>query len=217
MTTLTVLLLSLIAGGVVNRFVDAVPRQSTAKAVGGAACRPWRTGLIYLSTAALGGLAQIQWGWTAQALLSALEAWFFLAILIIDLEHHLVLNRMIGPALPLFFGANLLIGTQPVHALILGGLAGFGIFLLIALVVPGAMGMGDVKLAGLIGATVGLSGVLMALYSGILLGGIAAIVLLLKHRCRPGLRMAYAPYLVLGTWFVLFKGTDLLTLPLFQP
>lgn len=149
-------------------------------------------------------------------LLSAVEAWFFLAVLIIDLEHHLVLNRMIGPALPIFFVANLLVGTAPLLSLLFGGLVGFGLFLLIALIVPGAMGMGDVKLAGVIGATVGLSGVVMALYWGILLGGMAAILLLIKNRFQSGVSMAYAPYLVLGTWFVLLGGPGLLHFYLLQ-
>lgn len=170
----------------------------------------WQIGLIALAAVGLAWLAQRQWGETTKAFVCAVEAWFFLAVLLIDLKYRLVLNRMIVPALPLFLTANWLIGTASLPSLILGGVVGFGLFLCIALVVPGAMGMGDVKLAGLIGATVGLTGVLMALYVGIIFGGIAAIVLLVRHRFQTGMRMAYAPYLVLGTWLVLFDGTSLL-------
>lgn len=166
--------------------------------------------VIALTALGLAWLSWLQWGETLKALLCIVEAWFFLAILLIDLNYRLVLNRMIVPALPLFLTANWLVGTASLPSLILGGLAGFGLFLCIALVVPGAMGMGDVKLAGLIGATVGLTGVLVALYCGIMFGGIAAIVLLIRHRFQVGMRMAYAPYLVLGTWLVLFDGTRLL-------
>ena len=164
----------------------------------------WLTILIALG---LGGLAYHQWGWTLGMLIITLEAWFFLAIAIIDLQHRLVLNRMIGPALPILFVTNLLLGTAKLSLLLLGALVGFCLFLFIALVVPGAMGMGDVKLAGLIGATVGFGDVLIALYVAVILGGLAAVVLLLKNPTQR--KMAYAPYLVLGTWFVLFNGPSL--------
>jgi leader peptidase (prepilin peptidase)/N-methyltransferase len=78
--------------------------------------------------------------------------------------------------------------------------------LVIALLARGGMGMGDVKLAALIGLTTGLSGVLFALYIGILAGGVVGIALLIKNRFRRGQTMAYAPYLVIGAWVVLLDG-----------
>jgi len=241
MTILPLLLLSLIAGGLVNWIADTVPtspavdhsRQTEGQPPRSTAqtrCRQIlqqpsvrfspstrRYGLVCLTAFGLGWLAQAQLGWTPQALLIALEAWFFLAIAVIDLEHHLVLNRMVGSALPLFFAANLFVGSATLHSLIFGGLVGSGIFLFIAVVVPGAMGMGDVKLAGLIGATVGLTNILIALYIAIMFGGIVAIVLLIRNRFQRNIRMAYAPYLVLGAWVVLFNGQTLLYTHLFRP
>jgi len=62
----------------------------------------------------------------------------------------------------------------------------------------GALGMGDTKLAVLIGAMRGLPTVLNALLLGVLIGGLAAAVLLLVLRRGPNERFAYAPCLALG-------------------
>jgi len=164
--------------------------------------------LIWLIAILLGGLVYQRWGWHWQALLVAVEAWFFLAIAVIDLEHRLVLNRMLLAALPFAFAVQLAQGIGALLSALIGALVGFGLFLLIALLVRGGMGMGDVKLAGLIGLTTGLSGVLPALLIGIMAGGVGAILILVRHRFRRGQQMAYAPYLVLGVWVVLLGGVE---------
>ena len=78
-----------------------------------------------------------------------------------------------------------------------------------ALARPGGMGMGDVKLAGLIGLMTGLDGVILAMTVGILAGGLAALALLASRRFDRKATMAYAPYLALGAWVALYFGADL--------
>lgn len=62
--------------------------------------------------------------------------------------------------------------------------------------------MGDVKLAAALGALVGFPYVIPALMAGILLGGIAALILLLSRRVGRKDYIAYGPYLALGGWLV---------------
>lgn len=170
--------------------------------------------LVWLAAIGLGWFAYTRLGWTPKALLVALEAWFFLAIAVIDLEHRLVLNRMVLPAAPCILIANLLLGDVTITSILLGAAAGFGFFLVLALLAPGGMGMGDVKLAGLIGLTTGLSSVLVALFIAILAGGVAGAIIIIngrrRHHAWRGQTMAYAPYLVIGVWVVLFDGIELL-------
>jgi len=237
---LGIILLGTLAGWVVNVLADTIPDRRSLRATWhwplqrlallthsiyggtqyGDANEParaptalptgWRYLFVWLIAICLGWFAYLQVGWTPQALLIAGEAWFFLVIAVIDLEHRLVLNRMLLAAFPVLFVANLLIGNATITSALLGAVAGFGLFLLIAMLAPGGMGMGDVKLAGLIGLTTGLSSVLTALFIAILVGGIAGAVILLKSRFRRGQTMAYAPYLVVGVWVVLFDGIGLL-------
>lgn len=226
------ILLGIGAGWVVNVLADTIPdrralretwawpfqclgtlnSQTPAPTTGRAS--PRRYAIVWLLAVALACFAYARLGWTPKAWLIAGEAWFFLAIAVIDLEHRLVLNRMLAVAAPLIFVANLLLGEVTMTALLLGSVAGFSFFLILALLSPGGLGMGDVKLAGIIGLTTGLSNVVAALFIAILLGGIAGAVIILKnylHR-RPwrGQTMAYAPYLVVGVWIVLFDVIRLL-------
>jgi leader peptidase (prepilin peptidase)/N-methyltransferase len=159
-----------------------------------------------LELAMIAAFALIAWRFSADPVRMILfwgYAWFLLVVLVIDLEHRLVLNIMTAPAAALALAASFLPGAPtPVEALI-GGAVGFGMFFIIALVGRGAMGMGDVKLAGVIGLMVGYPLVLPALLAGIILGGLAAAALLITRRATRKTAIAYAPYLCLGALAIL--------------
>ena len=126
-----------------------------------------------------------------RAVLLAPFAGLMVAISVIDIRHRRIPNRLIYPAV-LIAAAVILVGD-----LAGGGLnaldAGIGLFayglglMIIALISPKGMGMGDVKLAGLIGlvlGSIGLDLVAVAAGMGILLGGVGAIVALLAGAGR---------------------------------
>jgi leader peptidase (prepilin peptidase)/N-methyltransferase len=73
----------------------------------------------------------------------------------------------------------------------------FAAFLVLALLVRGGLGMGDVKLAAAEGLLFGKVAV-EALFLGIVLGGVAAALLLVTRRAGRRATYAYGPYLVLG-------------------
>ncbi|MEZ4673551.1 MAG: A24 family peptidase [Caldilineaceae bacterium] len=229
------LLISLLGGWSVNVVADALPSQRTLRetwrtplwslpatwiqSVGlalparsdtkhGTPASTLRYRVVFFAAFLLGWLALIRNLEPLSTIVLAIQAWFFLAIAVIDLEHRLVLNRMLLFALPFVLLGNALLGIPSLTSALLGGAAGFGFFLLLAVMAPGAMGMGDVKLAGFIGLLTGLSGVMMALFWGILTGGIAGGVVLIRNRFRRGNTLAYAPYLVLGTWIFLFNVVE---------
>lgn len=128
---------------------------------------------------------------------------YFVAIIAIDIEHRLVLNRMTGPGLAaaLVMAAAGLGPSLP--SALIGTVAGFLLLWVPALLLPG-LGMGDVKLAAVIGAIVGFPGVFPALILGVLAGGVAATFLLISRRAKLGGTFAYAPYLVVGVALVRF-------------
>ena len=123
---------------------------------------------------------------------------FFLLIAIIDLKYRLVLNVLVYPAMVVALLLHSLPPGKDTVVALLGGTVGLFPFLLVALMKPGSMGGGDVKLATLIGLTVGFPHVLWALTSGILAGGLTALLLLLTRRWELGDRIPYAPFLCLG-------------------
>lgn len=220
---------SICAGWIVNTVADTVPErrsfaetwrwplQSIAEAIGVRKSTEIGIGratttrylITWILAIALGCLSAIRSGTPIEAFVLAIYAWFLLGIGIIDIEHRLVLNRMLLPALPVVIIGNLIAGLPTLLSAFTGGVVGFGIFLLIALIKPGSMGMGDVKLAGVIGLATGIPGILLTILLCIFSGGFAAFFILLRSRFQRGQTMAYAPYLVLGAWATLYFGTDL--------
>lgn len=79
----------------------------------------------------------------------------------------------------------------------------FALYLAIALAAPGAMGFGDVKLAGLVGGmTAYLSwGTLLAgAFLGFLLGAVAGLLLIAAHRAGRRSGVPFGPFMLLGAW-----------------
>ena len=128
---------------------------------------------------------------------------FLLAVLVIDFEHRRVLNIMLAPAGIFALLVSLLPGPPSPLQAVLGGGLGFGIFLLLGLISRGAMGAGDIKLAGVIGLMTGYPLIIAALFLGIGLGGAAALILLITRRVGRKGTLAYAPYLAVGAIIVL--------------
>ena len=154
-------------------------------------------------------LFALQWELFGGQPLMLLIAWayaaFLLLVLVIDIEHRRVLNVMLAPAaVALLLISGLPGGISPLDAL-LGGAAGLALFLLIRRLGRGAMGMGDVKLAGVIGLMTGFPSVVHALLLGIMLGGAAAALLLLTRRAGRGSTIAYAPYLTIGALVIFLR------------
>ncbi len=168
--------------------------------------RSWRPWLCVLT--ALAGLGVVVltgpgWYWPAGIVLGA----GVVVLGAVDLRHRLLPNRMTT-----LFGALAAV-TLTVAALaqgeparLLGALLGAAILLavyaLLAVVSRGGLGMGDVKLAPVLGAYggwLGPSAWLGVAVAGFILGGLAAAVLLLGRRAGLRDRFAYGPAMLLGT------------------
>lgn len=219
MELILIILVGLLGGWAANVLSDALPTARPLREVwadtlyafrpGCRAAHTWRRRIVPIVAVLLAWIAFRQEGWSVQAGVSMVYAWFFLAVAVIDLEHRRVLNKMIVAALPLMLGVSLLLQAPTPASALSGAAIGFGLFLLLARLRPGGMGMGDVKLAGVIGLATGLGGVMVALVVGIFAGGVAALVLLGITRFDRRATMAYAPYLVVGAWTALFWGQSL--------
>jgi leader peptidase (prepilin peptidase) / N-methyltransferase len=130
---------------------------------------------------------------------------------LIDLEHRIIPNRItaLGAVLALGIGLALDPSGEP-ERLIAGAGAG-GFLLLAALAYPGGMGMGDVKLAGMMGLFLGAAvapAILIALLSGVLLG----IVVIARKGAQEGRKTAvpFGPFLALGALSAIFAGQQLI-------
>lgn len=161
----------------------------------------WLDVAVELFTALLFAYLWGCFGPSWKLLLLALTGSYFLLIAIIDLKYRLVLNVLIYPAVVVALLLHSVPPGRDTLIALLGGAVGLSPFLLVALVRPGAIGGGDIKLAALIGLIIGFPQVLLALSLGILAGGITALFLLLTRRWGPRSHIPYAPFLCLGALF----------------
>jgi leader peptidase (prepilin peptidase)/N-methyltransferase len=169
---------------------------------------PWRYPAVELSTAVLVAACLLVFGLTAYAFLAAGFCAVLVAISAIDIEHRIVPNRIVVPATVVVLVANTLI--DPSVEWLLGGLAGFLFLFIAAVIYPAGMGMGDVKLAALLGVMLGRN-VAVALLAGMLLGMVPSVVLLVRHGSRARkMGIPFAPFLAGGGIVALFFGEPLL-------
>ena len=165
--------------------------------------------VLATATAALFGLAAAMFGAGLQLVLAGGLIVLLLVIAVVDVQCRLVLDRLTYPGLvvgPLF--AWLWPGLG-VGAALLGGLAALIIFGALVLLYRRGMGLGDVKLATLIGLYLGWPQVLPALLTAFLMGGLVGVAILLTGGSRRS-TFAYSPVLVAGAIFVLLGGDALL-------
>jgi leader peptidase (prepilin peptidase)/N-methyltransferase len=148
--------------------------------------------------------------WTACALSGLLA--LMPVISVIDLERRIIPNRIVYPALiafPVYFVIARIAGAPVDLVRMLLGFALYGGGLLLVALISRGMGMGDVKLAALIGLVMGTTGlgvVAVAAASGILFGGVAAVIALLVGASRKQ-ALPYGPFLAAGAAVAVFAGT----------
>jgi leader peptidase (prepilin peptidase)/N-methyltransferase len=176
-----------------------------------AARKPIRQSLVGL-TGVLGALLSVAcvaaFGLTVDALVAAFFCLVLVAVSAIDLEHRIVPNRIVLPAAGAVLVAQTLLHPSPEWAL--GALGAAGFLFAAALVYPAGMGMGDVKLALLIGAALGKAAA-VALVVGMFAALVPGLYLLARHGSSARtMGIPYAPFLALGAIVALFVGTDLL-------
>ncbi len=159
-------------------------------------------------TAALFGLAAAVFGAGLQLVLAGGLIALLLVIAVVDVQCRLVLDRLTYPGLVVGLLFAWLWPGLGVGAALLGGLAALVLFGALVLLYRRGMGLGDVKLATLIGLYLGWPQVLPALLSAFLLGGLVGVAILLTGGSRRS-TFAYSPVLVAGAIFVLLGGDTL--------
>jgi leader peptidase (prepilin peptidase)/N-methyltransferase len=194
------------------RWYDNLPLLSYAVLRG--RCRHCRVRipLIYpaveLVTAFLIAGCVLAFGLSAEAAVAAFFCAVLVAVSAIDLEHRIIPNRIVVPAAAIVLVARTVIDPSPEWAL--GALAAGGFLFLAILVYPSGMGMGDVKLALLLGAMLGRT-VGVALMFGMLAALVPAIVLMVRHgSAARKMALPFGPFLALGGLVALFAGERLL-------
>lgn len=162
------------------------------------------TGALWMAVALRGGDA-------VDVVLGLLLVTVLVPLVLIDLDHRLLPNAITGPAAVAAIVAGLALDPGGQRERLIAGAAAGGFFLAAALIAPAGMGMGDVKLAGVLGLFLGRAvapALLIALVAGVLIG----IVVIARKGTSEGRKTAvpFGPFLAFGAVVALFAGEPLM-------
>jgi leader peptidase (prepilin peptidase)/N-methyltransferase len=169
---------------------------------------PPRDLAIELATALLLVGCVLAFGLSAKTVAAGIACATFVVVTATDLERRIVPNRVVLPAAAAVLALQTVFYPSPQWAL--GALGASGFLFLAALAYPGGMGMGDVKLALLIGALLGRT-TPVAIMLALFLALVPTIVLVTRHGARARrLAIPFAPFLAAGAVIALFAGEPIL-------
>jgi leader peptidase (prepilin peptidase)/N-methyltransferase len=169
-------------------------------------------------------LAAATTGLALAAAILALVAFLYLsaislALALIDLDVHRLPNVIVLPAyivgVVLLGAASVLSGDYGALLRAAIGCAALGLlYLALALVVPGGMGFGDVKLAGVLGLFLGWLGwspLIVGAFLAFALGGVFGLILIAVRRGGRKTAIPFGPWMLAGAWIGIFAGVPITT------
>jgi leader peptidase (prepilin peptidase)/N-methyltransferase len=172
---------------------------------------PWRIFWVEVGTALLFGFLYWYYGLSLELAVAAAYSSLFILLLVIDLEHQLILNKVVYPTAAAALLADVFLPEPGILLGAAGGAVGFALLLLPALIFRGGMGWGDVKMAGLVGIVVGFPQIFVAIFGAMIVGGtVAAILLLLRLKGRKD-AIPYGPFLSIAAIATMLFGGEILT------
>ncbi|MEE8138234.1 MAG: A24 family peptidase [Thermoanaerobaculia bacterium] len=188
----------------------------------------WRYPLIEALTGLLFVLCLSRFGFTLEALASALFGCLMILLAAIDLEHFLLPDRitlsgivaglalqLIDDILPSRHEAAALFSRADLLEALVGALAGAGALILLInfwywLRGEEGMGMGDVNMMALVGAFLGWKGALTALVLSATSGALVGIGLMVTGRLGMRSKLPFGVFIAFGGLMALFLGDRLI-------
>ena len=136
------------------------------------------------------------------------------ALTLIDLDIHKLPNKIVVPAYVVgivTLGAASVIegGFDQLIRAALGGAILFVAYFVMAIVYPGGMGFGDVKLAGVLGmylAWLGWGQLAVGAFAAFVLGGLFSLALIVLRRVNRKSGIPFGPWMLAGAWLGTFAG-----------
>jgi prepilin signal peptidase PulO-like enzyme (type II secretory pathway) len=150
-----------------------------------------------------------QYGFSAELGLISLYTVILLLITVTDLEHRLIFNIVILPAILLALVAAFMMPDIQWRQAILGGFLAFIVAYVAALAARGGLGAGDVTLSTFLGLILGFPHIILSLLFGVVLGGVVAFLLLISGRVTRKTFIPYGPFLTITGWIMLIWGTEI--------
>jgi leader peptidase (prepilin peptidase) / N-methyltransferase len=170
---------------------------------------PWRYPAVELTSAVLVAGCALKFGFHPETLVASFFCLVLVAVSATDIEHGIIPNRIVLPAAVIIVVAQTVLFPSPQW--IVAAVAAAGFLFVFALIAPRGMGMGDVKLALVLGAMLGVT-VTVGMFVGLLAAMVPAIVLFMRLGVGARkVKLPFGPFLALGSVVALFAGHVLLS------
>jgi leader peptidase (prepilin peptidase) / N-methyltransferase len=131
-------------------------------------------------------------------------------IALIDLDHRIIPNKITGPAAVAALVAIVALDSGFLLEAVVAAVAAGGFFLIAAILYPRGMGMGDVKLAGMLGLYLGRA-VAPAIFAALIGGVVVGAAVIARKGAREGRKTAvpFGPFLAVGGLIAFFVGNEI--------
>jgi leader peptidase (prepilin peptidase)/N-methyltransferase len=166
------------------------------------------TGLFALATF-------LKFGQSLEALIYFAFMACLLVVTFIDLDHRIIPDIITLPGIPICFAASFAITSVGYKDALLGILVGggslFGVAWIYSLITKKeGLGGGDIKLLAMMGALVGLKGVVVTIFVSSLVGTLSGLAVMLQSRRGMKMAVPFGPFLAIGCITYVFFGTELI-------
>ncbi len=195
------------------RFYDNVPIISWLMLRG--RCRDCRSSISarYPLVEAITGVSFVLAFWRFGPDWRLLVAWAFIAAMVavafIDYDHMIIPNKIVLPGAVMGLVASMALDPQRWWVYIAGSLGAGAFMFALALIWPGGMGPGDIKMALFMGAVLGAY-VMVALFAAFLLGSLVGVFMLVVQKRSRKEKIPFGPYLAMGAILAALVGETLL-------
>jgi leader peptidase (prepilin peptidase) / N-methyltransferase len=167
----------------------------------------WHYPAVEAVSGLLCALCVLKFGADSDVWLPLVFVLLLIPITLIDLEFTIIPNSLtlIGAVAAIVLTAAF--NSDHLVAHLIAGVAAGGFFLIAAIVYPAGMGMGDVKLAGVMGLVLGRA-VVPAIFAALLLGTVVGAGVMARYGVREGRKkgIPFGPWLAAGSLVGLFFG-----------
>jgi leader peptidase (prepilin peptidase)/N-methyltransferase len=168
---------------------------------------------VEIASGLIAVLAAARFGVTLPALIYAAFVCTLLVISVIDLNHRIIPDIISLPGIPICLIASIAIPSTTIKSALIGMAAGGGSLWAVAwgyraLTGKTGMGGGDIKLMAMIGALLGLEGVVFTIFVASALGSVIGLAIMLYTRSNLKLAVPFGPFLSTGAAGYVFFGPE---------
>ena len=186
---------------------EGAPVRTEPSALGYIRALPRRTQLAVAGTSTVLAVACfVRFGLSGRAVVEAVFAAVLVLLAAIDLQRRLIPNVIVLPTLVVVLAAQIALDPDRTAEWVVASVAVALFFFVALLIYPAGMGMGDVKLAALLGAALGKA-VILAVIAGLFAAGAFGLLILVREGLGSRKKaIAFGPFLAFGGLVAVFLG-----------